>query len=298
MEKNTFLRKLNSLLFIENIKLKDYIYPFLFFIVFTILSFVFFTVNKGKAIWANMEVAGGNAFHFCEHNNLNDSLVQSSNTWSNLGFLIVSLLILFYGIKDFKSNKNNQSNLLLQYPIFSLIIGLSILYLFIGSFFYHASVTFIFQKMDQTGMYAILLSFMAYNVFRIWPEYKSSDGKTISTYKYIILAYAVLNLMFFTFLWKININILYTSLAFSFIAFTIIYNKKNPTIKLSRKMLLYSLYIYLFSMGFWMLDRKGIFCDPESVFQGHALWHILNAIVLMLIYLHYRVENKLVEIQD
>jgi len=29
-----------------------------------------------------------------------------------------------------------------------------------------------------------------------------------------------------------------------------------------------------------------------SIFQGHALWHILNAVALLLIYLHYRSENS------
>ena len=49
----------------------------------------------------------------------------------------------------------------------------------------------------------------------------------------------------------------------------------------------------MLSLSVWILDRQDVLCDPTSIFQGHALWHILNAIVLFFIYLHYRAENTL-----
>ncbi len=283
-----------KLVHLDNHKLIDYILPIIIFVLFTTLSIIFFKIYGDQAIWSSMKEAGGNAFHFCEHNNMGSGLVQTANTWSNLGFLFVGLFLLFMGIKDARfKNDENRANLLLKYPMFSIIMGISILYLFIGSFFYHASVTFFFQKIDQTGMYAILLSFMGYNIFRIWPLMNTRKRGEVSSHKLILFIFIAINVLFFTYLWKIDVNILFTSLAFSFIAFTIVYNRKNPTVKLSKKLLHFSLVIYLLSMSFWILDRKAVLCDPTSIFQGHALWHILNAVVLLLIYMHYRAENNL-----
>ncbi|MGB1018597.1 MAG: ceramidase domain-containing protein [Chitinophagales bacterium] len=280
---------------LDNHHFKDYIIPFVVFCIFTFASILFFNHFQDQAIWGNMKAAGGNAFKFCEHNNMGTSLVQTSNTWSNLGFLLTGLIMLFMGIKDTKLKEENKTNLLLKYPVFSIIIGISILYLFVGSFFYHASVTYFFQMIDQTGMYAILLGFMAYNVFRIWPSFKDKTGKTKSSHHWIIFGLLIFDILFLTVLWKIiDINILFTSLALSFIAFSVVYTKKTKAEKFTKVLLYAAVIVYLTSMSIWIMDRSNIFCDPQSLFQGHALWHLLNAVALMLIYFSYRSEHNII----
>ncbi len=37
----------------------------------------------------------------------------------------------------------------------------------------------------------------------------------------------------------------------------------------------------------WFLDDYGGLCYPDSLLQGHSLWHILGAIALYLLYKHY-----------
>ena len=38
----------------------------------------------------------------------------------------------------------------------------------------------------------------------------------------------------------------------------------------------------------WVLDRTNVVCSPDSIFQGHALWHMLTAASIFFIYLYYR----------
>jgi len=45
----------------------------------------------------------------------------------------------------------------------------------------------------------------------------------------------------------------------------------------------------------YALDVKNFQCNPSSLFQGHAAWHILTALSLMFIYFYYRTEKALDE---
>lgn len=274
---------------LNDIKSKDLLVIIVLFLIF-ISSFVwFFSINNSHNIWSTMKVAGGNAFAFCEFNNLKTSLVQRSNTWSNLGFLFVGTFIVLLSFKDFyRKSKSIRINLLIDNPIFSFIMGCSILYLFIGSFLYHASVRYFFQMIDQTGMYAIVFSFTAFHIFRIWPKYKFKSKK--STSKLVVISFFLVNFIFILFFKDVNINILFPIVFIIFTALTFIYNRKHKNIY--SKIFINSLYLLLFSFSSWILDREGILCDPNSLFQGHALWHILNSIVLLMIYLYYRSENS------
>jgi hypothetical protein len=39
---------------------------------------------------------------------------------------------------------------------------------------------------------------------------------------------------------------------------------------------------------FSALDVTRTWCDPHSLLQGHAIWHVLSAICLGFAFLHYR----------
>ena len=41
----------------------------------------------------------------------------------------------------------------------------------------------------------------------------------------------------------------------------------------------------------WILDRSDVLCMPTSIFQGHALWHLLCALAIFLLYFYYRSEE-------
>ena len=47
------------------------------------------------------------------------------------------------------------------------------------------------------------------------------------------------------------------------------------------------------AVGFtiWNLDQHGTLCAPESLFQGHAIWHLLGATALWLTFCYYRSER-------
>jgi hypothetical protein len=45
------------------------------------------------------------------------------------------------------------------------------------------------------------------------------------------------------------------------------------------------------AFGIWILDITKTVCVPESLLQGHAVWHMLNACCIGSLYLYYRSEQ-------
>jgi len=285
---------LRTLVYLERHNLRGYLIPAVLFFVISLSLVVSYECYQFMNLWGNMEYATNNAFEFCESNRLCEAIVQPANTWSNLGFLMVGLLCLFIGINDLKVRSPEIPNLMVRYPIFSIILGLSCIYLFIGSFLYHASLAKVFQKLDITGMYAVTLSFMGYTVFRLYPtRYIKRKAKYQSSHLIIATMAILLNIVFFAGLWKVNVNILFPIFISVVIATNIIYNRLNKAHYqiLYKRIFQLSILVAVVSFTSWFLDRQDIWCAPESFFQGHAVWHILCATSIFLLYLSFRVEK-------
>lgn len=285
---------LRTLVYLDKHNLKGYIIPAILFLVISLSLIVAYQFYQFVNLWAGMPYATNNAFEFCESNRLCEAIVQPANTWSNLGFLFVGLSCLFIGINDLKVRTPDVSNLMVRYPIFSIIIGISCIYLFIGSFLYHASLTLAFQKFDITGMYAVVLSFIGYMVFRLFPtRYAKRKGKFKSCHHLFAVIAVLLNVVFFAGLWKVNINFLFPVICLIGIAINIVYNRINKVHYqlLYKRIFQLSIFVIIVSFICWILDRQDIWCSPDSFFQGHAVWHILCSVSIFLMYISLRVEH-------
>jgi hypothetical protein len=279
---------LKTRLYLEHLRAKQFFLPAFIFVLATLGLMFYYSLHKFNDIWELWNPATGNAFHFCESNRMDQLIRQPSNTWSNLGYLVVGLFALTLGVQDFKKTGRKQSdNFLVRYPIFSIMFGLSAIYLFVGSFLYHASLTSYFQKLDQTGLYSVVVVFITFNLYKIFPlirvkeEWRSSHA--------LMVAIAVgLNYLIFVKLWAININVLFPTLVLLVFLTSIYYmlfvNRDHYFTNY-----LWAAYSILLLAGIiWILDRTNMVCSPDSIFQGHALWHLLTAASIFFIYLYYR----------
>lgn len=260
--------------------------------LFGTLLFIFYKFNQYVFPWDSWMQASGNARHFCEMNR-EQLIVQPSNTWSNLGFVIVGWIFISIAKNDHKYfERASVNNMLAKYPGFTYLIGFATLYLGIGSFLFHGTLTYAFQKMDQTGMYFVLIAFLAYNLFKLFPfiRYK---GVRYASNKFFIINALILMAIFYFFLWKAPINILFPALTLAvFITNFILFHKVKNTISFIGFMKA-SFITLMISAAVWILDITSKMCSPASIFQGHALWHILNSITIFLAYLYYRSEEFL-----
>ncbi|HRH57032.1 MAG TPA: ceramidase domain-containing protein [Chitinophagales bacterium] len=278
---------------LHNHRARVFSWPFFGTLIVAAGLFVLYKLNQYVDPWQTWRQALGNATHFCELNRFDQLIVQPSNTWSNLGYIIIGLIFIGIAKNDHKyEHRHNVNNLLAKFPGFSYLIGFSALYMGFGSFMYHATLTYFFQKLDQTGMYFLLIGFISYTLFKIFPQIKYR-GKLYVSNKFFIVAAIIFQLLFFFFLWKLPINILFPALIIVFFItnFILIAKIRNSVSIIS--LLKASLITFLIAASVWVLDITNKLCSPTSIFQGHALWHLINTASIFLIYLYYRSEEFL-----
>lgn len=272
----------------EHIRLRAFYLPLVIFCLTLLTAIHAFHMYRYSGWWLGYEAAGGNALLFCERNHMNEIIRQPANTWSNFGYLAVGLLALTFAIHDYRnSTRRNSGNFLVRYPMFSLLYGLSCLYLFAGSFLYHASLTGYFQRLDQSGMISVVVMILAMNAYKILP-YMKREKAWRHLHTATLLSAILVNALIFNFLLKVNINLLFPVLVTLVAGSALFYvlHIRNRSFFLNY---MYVAFLLMFLAGaIWMMDRTHTLCNPGSVLQGHALWHLLTACSLFFIYLYYR----------
>jgi hypothetical protein len=135
----------------------------------------------------------------------------------------------------------------------------------VGSAFYHASLTFVGQVADIFGMYLLVTFVLLFNVSRFFGPL------------YIAL----------------NLALLAAQIAFpqsrrylfaAVIAAVLIVEIRSHRIE--RKWLYWALAAMSAGFLLWTLDITHRLCDPQSLLQGHALWHVLGAVSASCVFRH------------
>src|SRR5512137_2905849 len=90
---------------------------------------------------------------------------QPIDTWSNLAFVLVGLLIL----EDVWRSSSTRSNLLARRRVYGFVYVFAVMLIGLGSWFYHASLTFVGQWFDVMGMYLLGTFMVLYCCARLRP---------------------------------------------------------------------------------------------------------------------------------
>jgi hypothetical protein len=213
---------------------------------------------------------------FCEP--LRDSFIrQPINTYSNLAYVLVGLLILANARTD-----SARANLMSSHRAFPTVFGIATILIGVGSFFYHASLTFVGQWFDLMGMYLFASFALLYNLARLRPM----RGTTFA------VGYVVMNALL-GYLLIVNPFIrrqVFAGMIWVVLALeALVLLAERP--KMKTRYLIGALVSLIIAYGIWILDESRAWCDPTSLLQGHALWHGLTAAAAGLLYLYYRSED-------
>jgi hypothetical protein len=195
-------------------------------------------------------------------------IVEPANTWSNLAYVVVGLLLLALARRD-------ASPLLRAFGPAAIVVGLA-------SGIYHASTTFVLQILDFFGMYVFCFLLLTVNLRRLgWlaPE------DTWRRFAQLVLATTAL-----------TVGVDFLEVPIQGIVLVLILAIVGSEIALYRRagpydVRFFVLAVALLSAGavFSALDLSRIWCDPAHPFlQGHAIWHLLSAAALLPAYLHDR----------
>lgn len=215
---------------------------------------------------------------WCEAARTGSWILEPVNTWTNLVFVLAGLLFIFKAQK--LTTKSNQLSSLVLFP---RLYGFALLFVGLGSFFYHASQTFAGQWFDVFGMYLVSMFYISYNFFRI------GQFQQKSFLSFYFLSCLALGLMIYFYpesrRWLFG-----ASLAFTIIQTLWIQNRSNTTI--NRTYLFGAAAAYIVAQTLWLLDKNRVWCDPYGMMNGHGLWHILTGVAAVLTYFYFQSERS------
>ncbi|MCB9093724.1 MAG: ceramidase domain-containing protein [Halobacteriovoraceae bacterium] len=201
-----------------------------------------------------------------------------ANTWSNLGFILLGIYVLFRARK--------------YLCIERLWYGLTLFTVGALSFVYHATNNGLTQYFDFFGMF-LFLSYLFYIYhIRLGREY---NGRRSLAMGFIV--FLMFNLLYYVFP-IINIPIQYIIA----LAIFLLIGLEVKTNHFSQREHVYwthsgkfhdKKYFFLTLLCFGigealsLMDLKRIFCDPNNhIIQGHALWHLFDALGLYFLYFY------------
>jgi Ceramidase len=202
-------------------------------------------------------------FPICEEK-LCEWIKQPANSYSNLGFIICGLLLIYLYF-----NKKSPNGL--SFGMASIIVG-------VCSFSAHSTGIGLFSFLDYASIFFIFALFAANNAIF---DRKIKSQNTII----VALAYFI-PVALFTYFVVASRNILF---AVSVIG--LIYWESRILKKQNKKFLVASMKKVL---GFFAiaviclaLDITKVICDPQNhFFQMHSLWHIFNSVSIYFLARH------------
>lgn len=234
--------------------------------------------------WAGMQISqSALTVEYCEFNRVDRFVHQPMNTYSNLVYFYLGVFILGIAQEDAKSRGTLKPNRLQDFPLLSALMGACFVYLSVGSAFFHASLTYAGQRVDMNATYAIMLTLAGIALYHV-------------THR-ITLTATQKNLWVLALLTIIGL--------FLKIALLIPSSRLVPALILLLNVLMVIHYVqFRRERSFWLiivsfalivaaikirtLDVQKVGCDPQSFFQGHALWHVLTALSSFCSYAFFR----------
>ena len=194
-------------------------------------------------------------------------VAQPANSWSSLAFVLAGLLVAHWPAL---AGAGGLKNRMAIEPAYRQLYGYALVATGLGSFFYHASLTFAGQVADMTGMYLVITFALLYCLARA----RRAEVVTI---------YVVGNagLMWFQVSFPDLRRYVFGLLV---IAVLVLEHRRR---RANRVWLWRGAGALGLGFAFWVLDITRVVCAPGSILQGHAAWHALGALAGWFLFRYY-----------
>lgn len=216
---------------------------------------------------------------------------QPMNTISNLWFIVSGLLIAYAAdSRSFPSKQwwDERRNPITQDISYSIVYALTACLLGLGSICLHASFTTWGRQLDMCAMY-FLASFSI-----LYPFLKQNQvTKEQAFWLYVLMNAALVNWTFFVGSPDQTRKLFSTMIVSSWLmeifavdAYTIRQNKQ------ARNILFFNIAMFAIATVQWKASESGgPLCEPDSLWQGHSLWHFQSAFAIAGLYSYYLMED-------
>jgi len=235
--------------------------------------------------WFGTAKWGSGAGEFCEA--FRPGLIkQPANTWSNLGFIIAGLTIAWLLMRGTFSQNHNS---ITQNPVYGTFYASIVVFLGPGSMAMHASGGDLGGFFDMLSMYLVASFTVAYasgRFFKLKPIYFA--GIFIALLAFCIWADGQP--------YHIILDFFGDTVFLILIVVTIVIEAMNSLIRKVQHDKRWALAaVGSLALAFLIWDVSGTgasLCDPHSLMQGHAIWHILDAVAAFCMFIFYASEHS------
>jgi len=208
---------------------------------------------------------------FCEAIR-SEGIKQPANSWSSLGFVVVAVLV----VVRLARKPHDRRAAYLLYVLALVVVGL-------GSAWFHATLTFNAQFADVLGMYLVATFALLYSIGRLRPL---SSTALVSCY---IAVNVVLAMLLY---WHPVVRrYVFAAQLLAALGVEILIRRRHGPIAATRH-LSKAAAIMAVAFMIWILDFTRVVCRPESLIQGHAIWHILGAVAAWYLFRYYHESHQ------
>ena len=212
---------------------------------------------------------------FCEVPRTGALLLQPANAISSFGFAFAGILMILWArATDWHSAFP---------PPAAIILGAAAIVTGVGSVLLHATLTLWGQFFDVLGMYLVSGFFLvaALAKWRNIPDRRTAIYYAGLCVLLVAILYALPEVRRWLFALILAIAIL-LELVFA----------RPMRAQVRTGYFIAGLITNIVAFTIWNLDQRGQLCRPDSLLQGHAIWHLLGAVALWFAFLYYRSERQ------
>jgi len=265
---------------------------------------------QGQSLWKGWEIRDGG---WCEHQQTTEFIQERSNSWSDVSFLLLGLWmiskaafdefsrrkskLLIPGVdislhQEYKWNELCKTNSLVAFPWISAINGFYNCFHAFGTFWYHSCGCFHGHNFDAAGMLTVTSFPFSYVLFtklvrRVKIQQESTQASLFFGLWMTLLFSVYYTLSLFHYLPTLPLEL--TMVAILLIdGICILWYLSDDTLVSQPWYFIWGMVALGIGFILQRLDNMKILCFPHSLFQGHALWHMLCATTLYCIYMLFR----------
>jgi dihydroceramidase len=211
---------------------------------------------------------------FCETPRVGALIVQPADSWSAYGYVVAGFLMIVLAHAPAWDS---------AFPrMAAATFGVTAIMVGIGSVLLHATLTLWGQFLDVLGMY-LVGSFLLVRAIARW----QSIPDRIAIVLYVLLCAAL------TVVLIVEPEVrrwLFAVVLVVAILVELVFARPLRTGALVR-FYLFGILAKAVAFSIWIMDQRGTLCAPDSIVQGHAIWHLLGALSIWLSFSYYRSER-------
>ena len=210
-------------------------------------------------------------------------IAQPANTWSVLPRIAAALGLAWYSGRRRRRTERSSANITI--PFYATLFCVALLFLAIGSALFHASLTNWGGVVDMLGMFLWIDFLLCYDLASI---YQWSRRRFLLTYLVMTAVFVLPRLIS----GPIGVPIFAVVFAaWLLLQLAIVVPARVPgpraaaSIQRDPRWLWAALAAHVAGFAIWSGSHAGgLLCRPDSLWQGHAAWHLLNTLGAALLY--------------